>query len=100
MRYKGKPPLVSFVVSVYNLERYIGSCLDSILSQPFYDYEIVLVNNNLSDGSDDICRRFRFAGKLYKFMGASNNLCRMQRREIFSADKASEGVVAVRRGRR
>lgn len=53
-----KCPLVSFVVSVYNLERYIGECLDSIIAQPFDDYEIVLVNNNSNDGSDIICKEY------------------------------------------
>ncbi|MFM9330658.1 glycosyltransferase family 2 protein [Paenibacillus mesotrionivorans] len=51
-------PLISFVVSVYNLERYIGECLDSILAQPFDDYEIVLVDNNSEDGSRAICRYY------------------------------------------
>ncbi|HEY4389974.1 MAG TPA: glycosyltransferase family 2 protein, partial [Paenibacillus sp.] len=51
-------PLVSFIVSVFNLERYIGACLDSIINQPFDDYEVVLVNNNSTDRSDAICREY------------------------------------------
>ncbi|TCZ73796.1 glycosyltransferase [Paenibacillus albiflavus] len=58
MRIFGERPLVSFVVSVHNLERYIVACLDSIITQPFDDYEIVLVNNNSTDGSDAICREY------------------------------------------
>lgn len=58
MRIFGQRPLVSFIVSVFNLDRYIGACLDSIISQPFADYEIVLVNNNSTDGSDAICREY------------------------------------------
>lgn len=60
-------PLVSFVVSVYNLERYIGECLDSILAQPFDDYEIVLVNNNSTDGSDTICRDYASRQKRIRY---------------------------------
>ena len=58
MKNDQKRPLISFVVSVYNLERYIRECLDSILSQPFDDYEIMLVNNSSTDGSDAICREY------------------------------------------
>jgi len=58
MRISGQRPLVSFIVSVYNLERYISACLDSIITQPFNDYEIVLVNNNSTDTSDAICREY------------------------------------------
>ena len=57
MNYE-KSPLISFIVSVYNLESYLADCLDSILNQPFYDYEIVLVNNSSTDGSDAICREY------------------------------------------
>ncbi|MCL2638023.1 MAG: glycosyltransferase family 2 protein [Oscillospiraceae bacterium] len=53
-----KSPLVSLIVTVYNLEKYLPACLDSILAQSFEDYEIVLVNNNSCDNSDDVCRDF------------------------------------------
>lgn len=58
MRIFGQRPLVSFIVSVFNVERYIGACLNSIITQPFDDYEIILVNNNSTDGSDAICREY------------------------------------------
>lgn len=60
-------PLVSFIVSVYNLERYIGECLDSILAQPFDGYEIVLVDNNSTDGSKAICRGYAAQHKLIRY---------------------------------
>ena len=56
--FRKNQPLVSFIVSVYNLEDYIGDCLDSILAQPFDDYEIMLVNNNSTDNSDAICKGY------------------------------------------
>ena len=42
----------------HNLEDLIGECLDSIVSQPFDDYEVVLVNNASTDGSDAVCREY------------------------------------------
>ncbi|MDR0271562.1 MAG: glycosyltransferase [Paenibacillus sp.] len=67
MRIFGQRPLVSFIVSVFNLERYIGACLDSIMIQPFDDYEIVLVNNNSTDGSDAICREYAAHNKQIRY---------------------------------
>jgi len=53
-----KRPLISFVVSVYNLEQYVRDCLDSIVNQPFDDYEIMLVDNGSTDGSRVICQEY------------------------------------------
>ena len=44
-------PAVSIIVPVFRVERYLPQCLDSILSQPFKDYELILVD----DGSPDSC---------------------------------------------
>jgi glycosyltransferase EpsH len=46
-------PEISIVIPIYNVERYVGECLDSLLAQTFTDYEIICVD----DGSiDDSCR--------------------------------------------
>ena len=42
---------ISVLVPVYNVERYLGRCLDSILSQTFGDIEVVCVNDCSPDGS-------------------------------------------------
>ena len=52
-----KRPLLSIFVSVYNLENYIEECLDSILQQPFQDYEILLFDNGSIDRSIEISRQ-------------------------------------------
>lgn len=51
-------PLISFIVTVYNLEKYIGKCLDSILNQNFDDFEIVVVDNASTDSSAAICQSY------------------------------------------
>lgn len=43
--------LVSVIVPVYNTENYLKKCIESLLNQNFYDYEIILVD----DGSDEVC---------------------------------------------
>lgn len=49
-------PAISIVVPVYNVEKYLKKCLDSILAQSFRDFELLLINNGSTDGSEEICR--------------------------------------------
>jgi hypothetical protein len=46
-------PLVSVVVAVHNVARYLPQCLDSLLSQTLPDIEIILVNDRSTDNSLD-----------------------------------------------
>lgn len=46
--------LISVIVPVYNVENYLRACLDSILAQTFHDYEIIVVNDGATDGSQAI----------------------------------------------
>ena len=51
--YMNKPD-ISVIVPVYNTERYLPQCLDSILSQSFKDFEVIVVNDCSPDNSDVI----------------------------------------------
>lgn len=51
-------PMLSVHVSVFNLEKYIKQCLDSILQQSFEDFELILVDNGSTDGSIAICEEY------------------------------------------
>lgn len=44
-------PMVSLLIPVYNVERYLGQCLDSALSQTLSDIEIICINDGSTDGS-------------------------------------------------
>lgn len=48
-------PEVSIIVPVYNAELYLVRCVDSILSQSFTDFELLLVDDGSTDGSGAIC---------------------------------------------
>lgn len=54
MKNSGKP-LVSVIVPVYNVEKYIARCVDSLLIQTLSDMEIILVDDGSTDGSSAIC---------------------------------------------
>ena len=51
-------PKLSVIVPVYNVEKYIGLCLESLSGQTFKDIEIICVNDASTDGSGDIVRRY------------------------------------------
>ncbi len=44
-------PKVSIVVAIYNVEKYVSKCIESILKQTFTDFELLLVNDGSKDGS-------------------------------------------------
>ena len=46
---------LSIIVPVYNTEAYLPACMDSILSQGFSDFEVLLVDDGSQDGSGAIC---------------------------------------------
>ena len=47
--------LFSVIVPVYNVEKYLCQCIDSILSQTYEDFELILVDDGSSDSSGEIC---------------------------------------------
>ena len=48
-------PKISVVIPVYNVERYLAECVDSVLAQSFGDYEIFLVDDGATDSSGAMC---------------------------------------------
>ena len=59
-------PKLSFVVPVYNTEKQLRICLDSILNQTNKDFEVVLINDGSTDNSEQICKEYikRYPGKI------------------------------------
>jgi len=49
----------SIIVPVYNSEKYLRTCLDSLLQQKFEKYELLLIDNNSTDQSAKICREYQ-----------------------------------------
>ncbi|SFI09625.1 glycosyltransferase [Halpernia frigidisoli] len=50
--------ILSVIVPVYNVEKYLRKCLDSILNQTFSNLEIILVNDGSTDSSPEICEDY------------------------------------------
>lgn len=51
-------PKISIIVPVYKAENYLHGCIDSILSQTFSDFEVILVDDGSPDNSLAICREY------------------------------------------
>jgi glycosyltransferase involved in cell wall biosynthesis len=52
-------PLLSIIVPIYNSEATLAACVDSIISQPFRDFELILVDDGSRDGSSALCDQYR-----------------------------------------
>lgn len=49
---------VSLIIPVYNVEKYLPQCLDSVKEQTYPDIEVILVNDGSTDNSLSICKRY------------------------------------------
>ncbi|MFC0344180.1 glycosyltransferase family 2 protein [Epilithonimonas hispanica] len=53
-----KQPKISIIIPVYNAEKYLTECLQSVQFQSFTDFEVLLVNDGSTDRSGKICEEF------------------------------------------
>ncbi len=65
-------PAVSVIVPVYKAEKYIHKCVDSLLSQTFQDYEILLIDDGSPDRSGDICDEYAQRDKRVRVLHKEN----------------------------
>lgn len=56
-------PLVSVIVPIYNVEKYLRQCIDSIVNQTLKDLEIILINDGSKDSSLDIIKEYASADR-------------------------------------
>lgn len=82
-------PKVSVSVPVYNAEKYLRQCLDSLLNQTLQDIEIVIVNDGSTDGSEAICREYAEKDSRFKLICKGNGGVASARQ---SALEASTGL--------
>ena len=51
-------PIVSVIVPVYNTEKYLPECIESVLFQSYTDFELLLIDDGSTDGSGLICDEY------------------------------------------
>lgn len=52
-----KLPIISIIVPVFNVEKLLSRCIESIQNQTFKNFELILVNDGSTDNSKYICRK-------------------------------------------
>ena len=52
------PPTISVIIPVYNTEKYLRRCIDSILAQTYKDFEMLLIDDGSKDSSGAICDEY------------------------------------------
>lgn len=51
-------PFVSIIVPIYNEEKHVSRCIDSVLNQSYQDFELLLIDDGSTDGSGTICDQY------------------------------------------
>lgn len=69
---EGDSPRISVIVPVYNVEKYLNKCIDSILLQKFSNYELLLIDDGSTDNSSEICKTFALQDHRVKYFRKKN----------------------------
>ena len=64
--------LISVVVPIYNVEKYLKTCIETIIKQTYKNIEIILVNDGSTDNSLQICNEFKEKEKRIKVINKKN----------------------------
>lgn len=72
MKTDENKPEVSIIVPVYNAERFLKECVESVLAQSFTDWELLLVDDGSTDISGEICRHYSELDKRIKVITKPN----------------------------
>ena len=65
-------PKISVIVPIYNVERYLSECINSILRQTFSDFECILINDGSTDTCGEICNNYQKIDNRIKIIHQSN----------------------------
>ena len=64
--------LISVIIPVYNAEKFLKSCLDSVVNQTYKNLEIILVDDGSKDNSLEICKQYEKKDKRIKLICKKN----------------------------
>lgn len=64
--------IVSIIIPVYNAQQYIAKCIDSVISQSYINWELILVDDGCTDKSGEICDKYAQKDKRIKVFHKKN----------------------------
>lgn len=85
---------VSIVLSTYNRQDLLPRMLDSLQNQTFSDYELILINNGSTDGTDAVCRRYAAQDARIRYFALPENHGAARARN-FGIDQAAGQYVSM-----
>lgn len=85
-------PLISVIIPVYGVEKYISQCLESVINQTYKNLEIIVVNDGTKDRSADIAKEYAAKDsriKVYDFQNGGLSVARNRGLEIATGEYIS-----------
>ncbi len=64
--------MISVIIPIYNTEKYLEDCINSVINQSYTDIEIILVNDGSTDSSLDICNDYKLKDDRIKIVNKTN----------------------------
>lgn len=64
--------IISIIIPVYNLEKYIRTCLQSLIEQTYKDFEVIIIDDGSTDNSYEICTEYKKCFRNMKIIRKSN----------------------------
>lgn len=63
---------ISIIVPIYNAEKYLVRCIDSVKNQSYDNYEMILINDGSTDASEEICLKFQKEDSRIRYLYQKN----------------------------
>ncbi|HCR4895454.1 TPA: glycosyltransferase family 2 protein, partial [Enterococcus faecium] len=64
--------LISVIIPVYNVEKYVGSCLESVCNQTYKNLDIIIVDDGSKDSSNKICEDYALKDSRIRIIHKNN----------------------------
>ena len=90
-----KTPLISIIIPVYNTEKYLPRCLDSVVNQTFKDIEIIIVNDASQGNCKEIVEEYLKKDNRIKYIEHSENKSLLQARKTGNINSTGKYIMYV-----
>ena len=81
-------PEISLIIPLYNAEKYLWPCLNSVVEQTFKDFEVLCINDESTDRTEDIVKSFQRMDNRFRLITQKNAGCSMARNRGIKEAKA------------
>ena len=88
-------PLIQIIVPVYNTEKYLRRCLDSLVNQTFKDIEIIIVNDCSQGNCKEIIEEYKKEDNRIKYIEHSENKSLLQARKTGNINSRGKYIMYV-----